>query len=75
MSLLPDARDAKVSLSASVPKEGIPEGNSFLVALSIFSLKLGTIKFSVLFAIKVFRGIPSITSIGSIMFPFDFDIF
>ena len=75
ISLLPDAREVKVSLKASVPYGEIPNGNSFLVVFFIFSFRFGTMRFSVLLSISFSKAIPSITSIGSIILPFDLDIF
>ncbi len=65
----------KVKRNASVPNAGIPFGNCFLVAASIFCLRCGCNKFSVRFLIKLSKSIPSIKSSGSNTLPFDLDIF
>ena len=75
MSLPGLARLAKVNLKASVPKDEIPLGNSFVVFLTIDSACFGFIKPWVLFFNKSSSEMPSIKSIGSRTLPFDLLIF
>ena len=69
------ANAAKVKRNASVPCGAIPFSNSLRVALAIFSANCGCIILPVRFSSRSSRLIPSIISIGSNTFPFDFDIF
>ena len=75
MSLPGLAKLAKVKRSASVPKAGIPLGNSLVVFLIMDSSCFGFIKPDVLFVNKLSNEIPSMRSIGSNTFPFDLLIF
>ena len=69
------AKEANVNLSASVPYESIPCGYSFFVFFLIFSAISGCIRSDALLFIRSSNLIPSIKSIGSIILPFDLDIF
>ena len=70
-----EARAVKVNLIASVPKDGIPLGNSFWVCFFIFSANFGCIMPWVLLSRRSSRPIPSIRSIGSRTLPLDLLIF
>ena len=69
------ASEAKVKRSASVPKAGMPSGNSFLVFLAMLSACFGFIRPVVRFSTSASMPMPSIRSIGSSTLPLDFDIF
>jgi hypothetical protein len=69
------ARLAKVKRNASVPKAGMPSGNSLRVRFSICSACLGFIRPVVRFFTRSSMPMPSIKSIGSSTLPLDLDIF
>ncbi len=75
MSRPGEANDAKVKRSASVPKAGMPAGNSLRVRFSICSACFGFIRPVVRFLSKSSSVMPSIRSIGSSTLPLDLDIF
>ena len=75
MSLPVEAIAQKLNLNASAPYSFIPFGKSLFVFLTTFALCLSLIRLSVLFSISLSKDIPSMTSIGSITLPIDFDIF
>ena len=75
MSRPGEASEAKVKRSASVPKAGMPSGNSLRVRFSIFSASFGFIRPVVRFFTSSSRPMPSIRSIGSSTLPLDLDIF
>ena len=69
------ASEANVKRKASVPKAGMPLGNSLRRALSIVSACFGFIRPVVRFCTSSSTSMPSIRSIGSSMLPFDLLIF
>ena len=61
--------------SASAPYDAMPFGNCRRVRFAIDSAWRGSIRPAVRLATSASASMPSITSSGSMMLPFDFDIF
>ncbi len=69
------ASEAKVKRSASVPKAGMPSGNSLRVFFSMLCACFGFIRPKVRFLTSSSSEMPSIRSIGSSTLPLDLLIF